>query len=47
MGCVVDKHYENLLLAFGEEEKARDDGTFPISAIIIDADGSGAPSRNQ
>lgn len=47
MGYKMDKHYENLLLAFEEAEKARDEGAFPISAIIIDADGSGAPSRNQ
>nr|WP_261779953.1 hypothetical protein [Paenibacillus xylanexedens] len=43
----MDEHYENLLLAFEEAEKARDEGTFPISVIIIDADGSGAPSWNQ
>lgn len=36
----MDKHYENLLLAFEEAEKARDEGTFPIGAIIVDADGS-------
>ncbi len=36
----MDKHYENLLLAFEEAEKARDEGTFPIGAIIVAADGS-------
>ena len=43
----MDKHYENLLLAFEEAEKAKYEDTFPISAIIVDADGSGAPNRNQ
>ncbi|WP_411735415.1 hypothetical protein [Paenibacillus sp. M2] len=42
----MDKHYQNLLLAFEEAEKARDEGTFPIGAIIVDADGSVAEWNN-
>lgn len=36
----MDKHYDNLLLAFEEAEKAKDEGTFPIGAVIVDADGT-------
>ncbi|MDQ0917022.1 nucleoside deaminase [Paenibacillus sp. V4I5] len=36
----MDKHYEYLLLAFEEAEKAKDEGTFPIGAVIVDSDGN-------
>ncbi|WP_423227587.1 type II toxin-antitoxin system RelE/ParE family toxin [Paenibacillus filicis] len=31
--------YEYLLLAFEEAEKARDEGSFPIGAVIVDSNG--------
>jgi tRNA(adenine34) deaminase len=36
----MDKHYEYLLLAFEEAEKAKDEGTFPIGAVIVDSEGT-------
>lgn len=36
----MDKHYEYLLLAFEEAEKAKSEGTFPIGAVIVDVDGT-------
>lgn len=36
----MDKHYEYLLLAFEEAEKAKDEGTFPIGAVIVDSKGT-------
>ena len=36
----MDKQYEYLLLAFEEAEKAKDEGTFPIGAVIVDSDGT-------
>lgn len=36
----MNKDYEYLLLAFEEAVRARDEGTFPIGAVIVDADGN-------
>lgn len=36
----MDRHYEYLLLAFDEAEKAKSAGTFPIGAVLVDSDGN-------
>lgn len=36
----MDNDYNYLLLAFEEAEKAREEGTFPIGAVIVDAEGT-------
>ncbi|MEK3874999.1 nucleoside deaminase [Paenibacillus sp. FSL M7-0420] len=36
----MDNHYEYLLLAFEEAEKAKEEGTYPIGAVIIDSNGT-------
>ncbi|WP_172455402.1 nucleoside deaminase [Paenibacillus sp. BIHB 4019] len=36
----MDEHYKHLLLAFEEAELARQEGTFPIGAVIVDRRGS-------
>ncbi|ANE46528.1 dCMP deaminase [Paenibacillus swuensis] len=36
----MDNQYEYLLLAFEEAQKAKEEGTFPIGAVIVDSNGT-------